>query len=782
MANLKGWLYRSRGDLKKAFLILLPGILYIGLLFVIPLPDKVKNPSFGRIVRYRDGRIMRMYTSEDEKWRFYTPIDSVSDALIKATLSYEDRYFYYHLGINPFSIARALWVNLKHRKILQGGSTLTMQLARILEPRERTLISKIIEAFRANQMEIRMGKRKILEMYLNFAPYGGNVEGIKAASLFYLGKMPSQITYRDAAFLVSIPQSPTQRMPLFKNRERIRKAMRKVSGAMLKCGVITQKKYREILKEDPLFYVRRPIIEAPHAADFVKLMYPDSLDITTSIDRSIQNRVSEIVASYKEYINYHGAHDISVVVIENSTRKVRALVGSFDYFNPQGGAILGFYSFRSPGSSLKPFLYALAIQKGVITPESMLPDAPLSFSKFKPQDFDMKYRGLVSARDALSQSLNIPFVYLLRETGYSDFISLLNKGGLTEPVKGRYYGLPVITGGREVRLIDLTNLYVTLARGGQHAHYVLVEKSNVDKEVELLKPGSVYLTLDAISRRNRPDKPALGNLLRSEYGPVFWKTGTSFGRRDALSIGFREHYTVGVWVGNFTGEGAKDIVGAILAAPVMFDILKSIDGESFSGNFPWTKKALSELTLVDVCAFSGYRPTENCKKHKKVLALSEQLPYKRCPYHKLYRVERKTGYRACPYKKYKKDELVDSVYLVLPAPVRNILGKNYSEPIFSPHCRTFAKRKGFFIASPQNGAHYFIAGDVNFKQAISLVAFTDSKYSDIFWFIDGRFFRKGKSGEPVVWHPIPGVHHIYAQDREGRTYSVEITVEKGPTS
>lgn len=722
-----------------------------------------------------------MYTSRDEKWRFYTPLDSVSDIFIKATLCYEDRYFYYHLGINPFAIMRALWVNVKHGKILQGGSTLTMQLDRILEPKKRTLLSKIIEAFRANQMEIRLGKKKILELYLNFAPYGGNVEGIKAASLFYLGKMPSRITYKDAAFLVSIPQSPTYRMPLPKNKERIKNAMRRVAKAMLECKLIGKKEYREIVNYDPVFYVRKPVLEAPHAADFVSLMYPESLDIKSTIDRNIQRRVSRVVSSYREYVRYHGAHDVSVVVIENSTRKIKALVGSFDYFDPHGGAVLGFYSFRSPGSALKPFLYALAIEKGVITAKSLLPDAPLKFSSFEPRDFDLKYRGVVRAEEALSQSLNVPFVYLLRETGYRDFISLLNRGGLTEPVKGRYYGLPVITGGREVRLIDLTNLYTTLARGGRHAHYLLLENDKLGNEIELLKAGSVYLTLAAISKRNRPDKPVLGNLLKSEYGPVFWKTGTSFGRRDALSVGFRRNYTVGVWVGNFDGRGAEDIVGAILAAPIMFDVLKAIDGEYFSGNFPWTDEALSQLREIEVCALSGYRPTEYCKKHDRTLVLSSQLPYKKCPYHRLYRVEKKTGYRACPYKHYARGEVIDSVFVVFPAPVRKVLGKEYAEPPFSPDCRVSARKKGFFIISPKNHAHYIIEDDVKFQQAISLIAFTDSKYQDIYWFIDGKFYTKSKSGESVVWLPIPGWHRFYAEDREGRSAYVEINVERVPT-
>ncbi len=777
MGLRRGFIY-SRRKLKSTLLILSPLFLYIFLIFAIPLPERALHIPYGRIIRYRDGKIMRMYVSSDEKWRFYVPLDSISPFLIKTTLAYEDRHFFRHLGINPFSILRALIVNISHRRIVQGGSTLSMQLARIMEPKKRTVWAKLWEAFRANQMEIRLGKKRILELYFNLAPYGGNVEGIKAASLFYLGKSPGDVNIFESAFLVSIPQSPTERIPLPHNREKIKKAMKRVLDAMLREHIIDKKTYAEMVKREPVFYVRRPVIEAPHAADFIKMMYPDSLDVVSSIDRAIQKKVEGVLDSYSDYLKSHGAEDASVVVIENSTRKVRALVGSLNYFDKNDGQVLGFYSFRSPGSALKPFLYALAIEKGIITSESLLLDAPLRFGDFSPKDFDEKYRGLVHAEYALSQSLNVPFVYLLRKVGYRDFINLLNKGGLREPVRGRYYGLPVITGGREVRLIDLTNLYVTLARGGMHGRYVLLEHDAIDNEFPLLKSGAVYITLNALSLRNRPDKPVLGNLIREEYGPVYWKTGTSWGRRDALSIGFREHYTVGVWSGNFDGRGFKDIVGAVLSAPIMFDILKAIDDGYFSGKFDWTDKALSEITLVDVCAFSGYKPTKHCKTHKKVMALISQLPYVKCPYHRLYRVEKKTGYRACPSKHYKEGELMDSVFLVVPSPARKVLGKEYAPPSFSPDCKLASDKKGFYIVSPKNDTHYFIEKDVNFEQGIPLLAYTDSKNPEISWFVDGVFYGKSESGEVLNLVLDRGTHVIYAQDTEGRGTSVTITVGK----
>ncbi len=772
-----GFIYNKKGHL-PFFLIIAPLFLYLILIFVIPLPRRAIYVPYGRIIRYRDGRIMRMYVSSDEKWRFFIPLDSISPLLLKTTLAYEDRHFFWHLGINPLAILRALIVNVRHGKVVQGGSTLSMQLARIMEPKKRTIWAKLIEAFRANQMEIRLGKRRILELYFNLAPYGGNVEGIKAASLFYLGKSPEDINTFEAAFLVAIPQSPTERMPLPHNRHRIKKAVKKVLSAMLKDGIIDRRSFMEMIGREPVFYVRKPIIEAPHAADFIKMLYPDSLDIVSSIDRTVQKKAEGILNSYADYLKSHGAEDASIVVIENSTRKVRAIVGSLDYFDRRDGQVLGFYSFRSPGSALKPFLYTLALEKGIITSESLLPDAPLQFGDFSPKDFDEKYRGLVTAEYALSHSLNIPFVYLLRLVGYKNFIKILNRGGLKEMKRGRYYGLPVITGAKEVRLIDLTNLYVSLARGGMHGKYILLEHEKLNKEFPLFKSGAVYITLKALSLRNRPDKPVLGNLIREEYGPVYWKTGTSWGRRDALSIGFREHYTVGVWSGNFDGRGFRDIVGAILSAPIMFDILKAIDGGYFSGNFSWTEKALSEITLFDVCAFSGYRPTKYCRKHKKVMVLKSQLPYRLCPYHKLYRIEKQTGYRACPEKHYRKGELIDSIFLVLPQPARKIFGKSYAPPSFGPDCKLASDKKGFYIVSPQKDAHYFIEKDVNFEQGIPLIAYTDSKNPEISWFVDGEFYGKSKSGEALKLIINSGSHTVYAQDMDGRSASVDITVNK----
>ncbi len=736
------------------------------------------HPEYSRVVRYRDGTIMRIYITGDEKWRIHCPITRIDTNLVKATLCYEDKYFYWHRGVNVFALARALYKDVKARKVVQGGSTLSMQLARITEHRPRTVISKFIEIVRAIQFEIKLGKRSILEAYFNLAPYGGNIEGVAAASRFYFGKSPRHLSPSEIAFLVSLPRSPSKRNPRTGNLNDIKKGRNRVLKSMFKAKLIDRKTYMRILHTQPLYYTHSLPCEAPYAADFIKGKYPDLLDIKSSIDRGIQVNVENIVKSYKKYVNSLGASNISAVVIENSTGKVRALVGSLDYWDRTiDGQVIGFDSYRSPGSALKPFLYTLAIQNGIISSQSLLIDVPTSFGSFSPVNFDERYRGLVKAEDALSFSLNVPFVYLLRKTGYREFLKLLKQGGLKGPVKGEYYGLALITGGMEVKLINLTNMYTALARGGAYAPYSLLKDSNIGKEKVLFQPGAVYITLSALSKRGRPDFPALGKILKQKQGPCFWKTGTSFGRRDAWSIGFRGKYTVGVWCGNFDGRGAQGIVGALAAAPVMFDIIGAVDGGYFNGKFPWTKKALSQLDSMEVCAFSGYKPTSACNSTKKVLVLKNAHVYEACPFHRIFSVEKHTGARACPLKSYKPGDIVRKSFLVVPPSVRKILGDTLTAPSYTSDCRLGGKRTGLVIVSPHNGTHYISPRDVNFKNGILLMAYTGSRNRQIYWFINGKLSVKTLSGESKGLKLARGKYNIVAVDTDGHTKSCVLWVE-----
>lgn len=744
-------------------------IIFVLAVYLIPLPERI-TPEWSKTVRFRDGSPMRVYLTSDEKWRIYLPLEQIDSLFVKTAIIYEDKHFWHHPGFNPFSLSRALYQNIKVRKIVSGGSTIPMQLARILEPKPRTIINKLIEIFRAIQFEARLGKKKILELYLNLAPYGGNIEGIGSAMLAYYGRLPQNMTPEEIAFLVSLPQSPTARRP---KKEPEISGRNRVLKIMLKNSLITKEDYLAGIKANipkkPEYFP----FNAPHISDFLVMRYPFN-DIKSTIDKDIQRKIENIVLSYKKRIYDLGATNVSVIVIENKTRKVRGAVGSIDYFDEEhSGQVRGFYAFRSPGSTLKPFLYILAIENGLINPEMLIEDAPYKFGDFEPANYLNTWRGLVRAEKALSLSLNVPFIIILRRYGYDRFVRKLKEAGLSGPLTYDKYGLPIITGGMDVRLLDLTNLYVTLAKGGMHGQYLLI-KDETTEEKELFKPEAVFLALQALSERSRPDAPNLRNFVMPK-GRICWKTGTSFGRRDAWSIGFQKDYTVGVWVGNFSGEGSDSIVGAIAASPIMFDIIRAIE-KPWNGKFEWEYYAWSEIDSIPVCAFSGYRLSSACEETKFVPALKNARTYKECPFHKKYLIEKKTGYRANPYKKYKRGELVEKTFLVFPPSVQKIMDGRGKPPDFPPDFRIVEKKEGLRITSPVDKAVYLIPEGIRNASTIPLQAFTSSKKDSIYWFVNGKYRGATSSGEILEIKPDNENMTIVGQDISGNTRLVRIIV------
>ncbi len=753
------------------FVPLFSVLMFIVTIYLIPLPEKI-NPEWSKMVRFADETPMRVYLTSDEKWRIYLPLEDIDPLFVKTTILYEDKYFWWHSGFNPFSLLRAFYQNIKFRKIVSGGSTITMQIARILEPKPRTIINKLIEIFRAIQFEFRLGKKKIFELYLSLAPYGGNIEGIGAAMLAYYRRLPQNMTPEEIAFLVSLPQSPSIRRPGLHSELSGRNNVLKI---MLEKELITKEDYIAGIKAHiPLKPEPFPF-DAPHISDFLVMKYPFN-DIKSTIDRTIQTKIENIVKSYKKRIYDLGATNISVIVIENKTRKVKGAVGSIDYFNKEhSGMVRGFYAFRSPGSTLKPFLYILAIEDGLINSETLIEDAPYKFGDFEPVNYLNTWRGLVKAEKALFLSLNVPFIIILKRYGYDRFVRKLMEAGLSGPLSYDQYGLPIITGGMDVRLLDLTNLYVTLAKGGIHGNYILVEGEPLN-EKEIFSPEAVFLAIESLSKRTRPDAPDLKNFVMPK-GRICWKTGTSFGRRDAWSIGFQKDYTVGVWVGNFSGEGSDSIVGAICAAPIMFDIIGALE-KPWNSRFEWEYYAWSEIDSVPVCVYSGYKPGPACKEVKIAPMLKNAHTYTECPFHKKFLIDKKTGFRANPYKKYKKGEIEEKIFLVFPAPVQKVMKGKGKPPDFSPNFRIVEKSPGLKITSPIDNAIYLILKGIKNASKIPLQAFTASKNDSIYWFINGKYIGATGSGEVLEIEPEEEKITIMGQDGSGNTGLVNIIVER----
>ncbi len=723
----RSWIFLS---ILLTLILFSPG----GLPSLLPIPPIPKD--YGAAVHFRDGTLMRVYATRHGMRRYYLPLSGIDPLLVKATIAYEDHRFYYHPGVDPLAMARAAWQDLRAGHVISGGSTLTLQLARLLRPGPRTFWRKFRETLWALGLEARLSKRRILELYLNLAPYGGNLEGIGAASLAYFGRLPGSLTPDEIAFLVSLPQAP------IRGKREDRAARNRVLSRMRVAGLISRDAFLKA-RRAPLPRHLHPFpFRAPHAGDFLHLKYPGRLHLTSTLSPEIQALTETVLRRYRERILTLGATEAAGVVIDNRDRSIRALVGSLNYWDSLfQGQVRGFAARRSTGSTLKPFLYALALQRGVITPLTRLEDRPRAYGAFRPVDFTPRFRGMVPAKMALAISLNLPFVNLLREVGIRPFLSMLKHAGFHW---GKAPGLSAVTGGMETTLLDLTNLYATLARGGRHGPPRLLVTDPL-RETPLFHPGAAYLTLQALR--------CVSHGMPRPGFDVAWKTGTSFGQRDAWAIGISPRYTVGVWVGNFSGQGALGLTGAQAALPAALDIIRALGSDV--SRFPVPDH---RLVWIRICPDSGLPVGPYCPKSLWVpFPKGAPLP-RRCFWHRPFIMERGTPYRACPWKTYPSGQLEQRIFLVVPG---------HPLPPFAPSCSAKETAEAVRILSPTAGSLYLLSRKENYSRGLPLKAMTEQPNGVLYWFINGKLVAKSHSGSVVYVTPPAGQAEILAVDALG---------------
>ncbi|MBF0531218.1 MAG: penicillin-binding protein 1C, partial [Deltaproteobacteria bacterium] len=514
-----------------------------------------------------------------------------SPLYLEALINYEDRWFYYHPGINPWSLIRAAVNYIRHGQVITGGSTLTMQVARILEPHDRTITGKLRQIFRAIQLELHYSKTDILTMYLNYAPFGGPIDGVQAACYTYLSKSASELSHAEAALLAVLPQAPSRLRPDRHSRSAA-KARDKVLDRLVQVGIWTGEAAREAKMEKVVWrFEARPLL-APLLAQHLRSRAYSSSPVRTTLDVGWQQIVADQV---QQYIMTMPAHtSAAALVVENSKMTVKAYVGSADFLDDSRfGHVDMVRAYRSPGSLLKPFLYALALEEGLIHSESLLVDAPTSFSGYRPLNFSEGFSGPVSAGEALNRSLNIPAVDLLDRIGPNFFDARLKQGGLT--LKYPHQGTPnlsMILGGVGTSLEDLVGAYSALAREGLAAKPRYTLDSSL-KERRMMSPGAAYIIRKIMQENPRPDRSA-GRLDSKQ--PIAWKTGTSYGYRDAWAVGVTDNYTVGIWVGRPDGTPSPGQYGRATAAPLLFRLMESLPRKSIpAGPVP------ESVRRVEVC-------------------------------------------------------------------------------------------------------------------------------------------------------------------------------------
>ena len=527
-----------------------------------PLGERL---AFSTVVLDRDGKLLRPYATPEGRWRLPASREQVDPRFLELLLAYEDQRFAWHRGVDALALGRAFAQLITHGRIVSGASTLTMQVARLLEPRtERSVTAKLRQVVRAIEIEHALSKDEILALYLSLAPYGGNLEGVRAASLAYFGKEPRRLTLGEAALLVALPQSPEQRRP-DRSRDAARHARDRVLDRAAAAGVVPRDEI-ERARHEPVPEGRKPMpMLAPHAADAAVAAAPEQSLHRLTIDASLQAGLEQLA---RERARALGS-DISVAIlaVEHASGEVLARVGSADYFDAgRAGQVDMTQALRSPGSTLKPFIFGLGFEDGLIHPETLIDDRPVRFGGYAPENFDLTYQGTVTVRRALQLSLNVPAVAVLDKVGASRFTArLAQAGGSLVLPQGEVPGLAMGLGGVGVKLADLVTLYAGLARLGTT---VPLTERRSEAELEpaprrLLDPAAAWHVGNILLGTPPPENAAGGR--------IAFKTGTSYGYRDAWAVGFDGSRTIGVWVGRPDGGPVPNLIGRVAAAPILFD-------------------------------------------------------------------------------------------------------------------------------------------------------------------------------------------------------------------
>ena len=620
-------------------------LLSLGAWFYQSLPEKLFSASYSSVALSREGKLMGAHIAEDEQWRF-PPVKQVPEKFATALIAFEDKRFLSHLGVDPFALARALYLNVSQGRIVSGGSTLTMQTIRLSQQNPpRTVWNKVLEALKALRLETRHSKAEILSLYASHAPFGGNVVGLEAAAWRYFGRSQDKLSWAESAMLAVLPNSPGL-IHVGRSRHKLKAKRDRLLLRLQQQGVLSELDYSlAVVEALPTKPKPLPRI-APHLLDTLlqahrKANNPNEVPrFETSINYNVQRSAMQVAKHHSQTLMQRGVNNLAMLVIDNRTFEVLAYVGNAPSISADknGLAIDLVQRPRSTGSTLKPFLFANMIQQGEILPETLVADTPVRYSGYRPKNFNRDFHGAVRARDALASSLNIPAVNMLSYHGVERFLDSLKKMGLQHLHRNaRDYGLPLILGGAEASLWELTTLYANLAfiaqqnepeqwRFYKQAMLNVEDKTLADGTAKVpsnatmrkpstvpttlrntISPATAWMTLQSLLEVTRPGNAGFWKRFNSTQ-KIAWKTGTSFGHRDAWAIGTTPDYTVGVWVGNASGDGRPGVTGVTLAAPILFDTFNRLPSRG-----GWFAKPLDQMKTIRLCKNDGYLANDLCE-------------------------------------------------------------------------------------------------------------------------------------------------------------------------
>ena len=737
----------------------------------------------------REGELLGARISEDGQWRF-PPTVSVPDKYATALIQFEDRGFRYHPGVNPLAIGRAFIQNIKAGRVVSGGSTITMQTVRLMRNEKRTYFEKFIELIWATRLELSRSKNSILALYASHAPMGGNVVGIDAASWRYFGHDASSLSWAEAATLAVLPNAPSL-MHFGRNRDALIAKRNRLLARLHDKEILKQTDYQLALSEPLPNHPHSLPDLAPHLVTRLYKQQPGQ-HVQTTIQRSLQMQTEEVLSRWNEEFSQNGIHNLAALVVDLASNQVLAYSGNVGFkSNSAGSQVDIIQSLRSTGSILKPFLYCAMLQEGVMLPKELLPDVPINIGGFAPKNFSLQYDGAAQADEALARSLNVPSVVSLRRYGVPKFHQFLQQVGLSSLKKSaEHYGLSLILGGAEASVWEVANAYGTMARTvnsyNNNQTYPEIEdftyiassgkeKKNSSTSSPSFNAGAAWLTLEALTNLNRPEEIDWQSI--SSMSKVAWKTGTSYGFRDAWAVGVTPRYLVAVWTGNASGEGRPGLTGARTSARVMFDLFNLLPQTA------WFNIPYNELTEAAICRESGLLQGSYCPESSidTLLIPHKGMQGNSCGYHKRIHLSQDGQYQV--YQQCAGSRGIMPVsWFVLPPSWAWYYKQQHpayrSLPPFSPECVSGGSGQPMQFIYPYYNATIKLTKQLDGSQGKTIFELAHQNPSTtVYWHLDNDYIGETSDVHQMELSPGKGKHRVTVVDEEGNALGVEFGVE-----
>ena len=743
--------------------------------YIFCLPRHLFHVPYSTVVTDRNEELLGARIASDGQWRF-PPRNTTPEKIKECLITFEDKHFYHHWGVDPFAIGRDFHQNVKNKRIVSGGSTLTMQTIRLARNESRTFREKLIEMIWATRLEFRASKEEILSMYISHAPFGGNVVGLDAAAWRYFGHSADDLSWAESAMLAVLPNAPAM-IHLSKGRKTLLDKRNRLLKQLLEKKTIDSSTYELAISE--------PLPDEPHALPhiapyLVSRFYQERNGeySRSTINKGIQTQVEDLAERWSNEFGRSDIRNLAILVIDIPSNQVVAYCGNVHFDRKQGGNQVDVIQApRSTGSILKPFLYYAMLQEGSLLPDMLLPDVPVNINGFTPQNFSMQFEGAVPASEALARSLNIPAVTMLQRYGVPKFHSFLQQIGLkTINRSSSHYGLSLILGGAEATLWDVTNAYAMMGRSllqlPQRSCSLLLPTSRITESTDPFQPGAVWQTFDALKEVNRPEEIDWKSIPSMQT--IAWKTGTSYGFRDAWAVGVTPRYAVGVWVGNATGEGKPGLVGAQTAGPVLFDIFNLLPSSS------WFTRPAGIFVEAEVCRKSGHLKGRFCDETDTLLVLPAGLRTEACPYHHLVTLsanESQRIYENCA----NTEPTLRKSWFTLPPVWEWYYKQHHPEykplPPFKAGCGEDTFQPMQFIYPPMNARIKLPKQLDGSKGFLTVELAHNNPNATVFWHLDETYQAQTQDFHKISLQPAAGKHSLTAVDGEGNTISTTFFVE-----